>query len=82
MDFEVLTPLLNTHSKGKIVLLVMDGLGGLPMEEGGMTELEAAKTPNMDALAKKSMLVCTRAFARASLREAARHIFPYLGMIL
>jgi 2,3-bisphosphoglycerate-independent phosphoglycerate mutase len=34
----------------KIVLLVMDGLGGLGMEPGGPTELEAAKTPNMDAL--------------------------------
>ncbi len=36
---------------GKIVLLVMDGLGGLPMEPGGLTELEAAHTPNLDRLA-------------------------------
>lgn len=36
---------------GKIVLLVMDGLGGLPMEPGGLTELEAANTPNLDRLA-------------------------------
>jgi len=34
----------------KILLLVLDGLGGLPMEPGGPTELEAARTPNMDAL--------------------------------
>ena len=34
-----------------IVLLVLDGLGGLPREPGGPTELEAAHTPNMDALA-------------------------------
>src|SRR5262245_34191562 len=34
----------------KIVLLVADGLGGLPVEPGGPTELEAAATPNLDAL--------------------------------
>jgi len=56
MEFGVIKPLLNDTGKGKIVLLVLDGLGGLPMEEGGMTELEAAKTPYMDMLAKKSML--------------------------
>ncbi|MBM4069364.1 MAG: 2,3-bisphosphoglycerate-independent phosphoglycerate mutase [Planctomycetes bacterium] len=34
---------------GKIVLVVADGLGGLPLEPGGMTELETARTPNLDA---------------------------------
>ncbi len=56
MDVEILKSLLIDGSKGKIVLLVMDGLGGLPVEEGGKTELEEAITPNMDALAKKSTL--------------------------
>ena len=56
MDFNIIKPLLVEDAKGKIVLLVMDGLGGLPMEPGGKTELETAHTPNMDALAEKSML--------------------------
>jgi 2,3-bisphosphoglycerate-independent phosphoglycerate mutase len=37
----------------KVVLLVMDGLGGLPREDGGPTELEAAATPNLDGLAAR-----------------------------
>ena len=36
----------------KVLLLVLDGLGGLPLEAGGPTELEAARTPNLDALAR------------------------------
>src|SRR3954469_439480 len=39
----------------KIVLLVADGLGGLPMEAGGKTELESARTPNLDALAREGV---------------------------
>ena len=34
------------------MMFVADGLGGLPLTHGGPTELEAAKTPNLDALAK------------------------------
>jgi len=37
----------------KIVLLVADGLGGLPLEPGGRTELETAATPNLDRLAAR-----------------------------
>lgn len=33
----------------------MDGIGGLPSPETGKTELETAKTPNMDALAEKAV---------------------------
>ncbi len=38
----------------KILLLVMDGLGGLAVE--GRSEMEAAVTPNFDALVKKSVV--------------------------
>jgi 2,3-bisphosphoglycerate-independent phosphoglycerate mutase len=41
---------LAIRNDSKIVLLVADGLGGLPVEPGGPTELEAAATPNLDAL--------------------------------
>lgn len=36
----------------KILLVVLDGLGGLPLQPGGLTELETAKTPHLDALAR------------------------------
>ena len=55
MPFDYLPPLFRA-SDSKIVLLVMDGLGGLPIEPGGPTELEAAHTSNMDRLAKEGML--------------------------
>jgi 2,3-bisphosphoglycerate-independent phosphoglycerate mutase len=42
---------LRESSKSKIVMLVADGLGGLPIQPGGKTELETARTPNLDALA-------------------------------
>ncbi len=38
---------------GKIILLVLDGLGGLPLEVDGPTELEAATKPNLDRLARE-----------------------------
>jgi len=36
----------------KILLLILDGLGGLPLQPSGMTELETANTPHLDALAR------------------------------
>ena len=41
---------------GKIVLAVMDGLGGLPDPATGKTELETAATPNLDRIAAASAL--------------------------
>src|SRR5437879_7707359 len=44
---------LREPSDTKIVLFVADGLGGLPIEPNGKTELESARTPNLDALARE-----------------------------
>jgi 2,3-bisphosphoglycerate-independent phosphoglycerate mutase len=54
-DMHELTRSLHQKSDSKIVMLVADGLGGLPIEPGGPTELEAASTPNLDALAKRGI---------------------------
>jgi len=50
--FEQTAGLLSANNS-KIILLVLDGLGGLPGRPHGLTELEAAETPNLDALAKE-----------------------------
>ncbi len=42
-------------SSSRIILLVIDGLGGLPRPETGKTELETARTPNLDLLAKEGI---------------------------
>lgn len=52
MDMHDLTRELQLSNDSKIVMLVADGLGGLPMQAGGKTELESAATPNLSALAK------------------------------
>jgi 2,3-bisphosphoglycerate-independent phosphoglycerate mutase len=53
MELEFLQKLI-VPAHSKIVLVVMDGLGGLPQYPGGMTELETAYTPNLDCLAARS----------------------------
>ena len=55
MDFDFLKNLV-VPAQTKIALVVMDGLGGLPLEPGGKTELESARKPNLDALAAQSAL--------------------------
>src|SRR4029077_18674580 len=50
MNIHELVAELRETNDSKIVLLVADGLGGLPLQPGGKTELETAKTPNLDAL--------------------------------
>jgi 2,3-bisphosphoglycerate-independent phosphoglycerate mutase len=52
MDIHALTRELHAKNDSKIVMLVADGLGGLPLSPGGKTELESANKPNLDALAR------------------------------
>src|SRR5215208_370524 len=54
---------LSVSTDSRIVLLVLDGLGGLPMDPFGRTELEAANTPNLDSLAARSDLGLSRPVA-------------------
>ena len=42
-------------SPDKIVVLIIDGLGGLPHPQTGKTELETADTPNLDQLAAEAI---------------------------
>src|SRR6185295_17952798 len=56
MDLHTLTRELHAKNDTKIVMYVADGLGGLPQQPGGLTELETANTPNLDALAKIGVL--------------------------
>ena len=49
---------------GKILMLVMDGVGGLPVEPDGPTELEFARTPNLDRLAREGSVGLSIPIAR------------------
>lgn len=46
---------LSIKTDSKILMLVLDGIGGVPHPNTGLTELETAITPNLDALANKSI---------------------------
>ncbi len=45
---------LSQEANTKIVLFVMDGLGGLPHPGTGRTELETANLPHLDSIARES----------------------------
>lgn len=55
MNIHELLKELQEANGSKIVLMVADGLGGLPMEPDGKTELETARTPNLDACAREGV---------------------------
>ncbi len=52
MDWEKIAKELSTDTPSKIILFVMDGLGGLPHH--GKTALETARCPHLDNLAARS----------------------------
>ena len=51
-----MVPGLATQTDTRIVLVVADGLGGLPHPDTGRSELETAATPHLDRLAAQSAL--------------------------
>lgn len=53
MNWEELAKEISQPTDSKIVLVVVDGLGGLPID--GKTELEAARHPNLDKLASEAI---------------------------
>src|SRR5271155_6181891 len=55
MDLHKIIRELREPADTKIVLLVADGLGGLPLDAGGKTELESARTPNLDACVREGV---------------------------
>lgn len=52
MEYEKILPEIIKKNDKKILLLVFDGVGGIPHPETGKTELETARIPNLDYFAK------------------------------
>ncbi|MEQ9371583.1 MAG: hypothetical protein RIG63_21525 [Coleofasciculus chthonoplastes F3-SA18-01] len=54
MDISTVWEDLAWQQGGKIIYLILDGVGGLSDPDRGGTELQVAQTPNLDQLAKES----------------------------
>jgi 2,3-bisphosphoglycerate-independent phosphoglycerate mutase len=63
MDLNIIKS-ISVKTDSKILLLVMDGVGGLPHPNTGKTELETANKPNIDSLAKTGVLGLSHPVAR------------------
>ena len=63
MDYLDLMKRLHIKNDSKVLLLVLDGLGGLPLTPEGKTALEQARTPNLDALAARGTCALSTAVA-------------------
>ena len=46
------------RNNNKILFVVLDGLGGLPLTKDGKTEMETARTPNFDKLVVENVCGC------------------------
>ena len=53
ITFPYLTEIIR-RTNSKIIMVVVDGLGGMPNSDNGLSELEFASTPNLDQLAQTS----------------------------
>jgi 2,3-bisphosphoglycerate-independent phosphoglycerate mutase len=53
IDFPYIAEICQS-TPSKVLMLVVDGLGGAPHPETGKSELEVARTPNLDRLASRS----------------------------
>ena len=53
MDTDAILPGIVTRNGNKILLVVMDGVGGLPHPDTGKTELETATIPRLDDFARR-----------------------------
>ena len=53
IDFPYISEICQS-TPSKVLMLVADGLGGAPHPETGKSELEVARTPNLDRLASRS----------------------------
>ena len=77
IDFSALSEIV-TSTPSKIVMLVVDGLGGAPHPDTGRSELETANLPNLDRLAREGEGRAHN-FPRPMMRDES-HDFSFSGL--